>query len=136
VTAPDPGCDGCRTVGPGPRVPGGTDVSPAIASEPTSGTWEIDVGLGRMVCGYCGETENIWPAEPKAAAYLALGYVRLTGYHALGVGPAGELVVLAEVERLSGEPAGYLPHLCEAIPGSMRADYAPEIAARIAEAAL
>jgi hypothetical protein len=103
--------------------------------EPTVGTWEIDVGLGRMVCGYCGETESAWRAEPKAAAYLALGYVRLTGYHTLGVDPAGELVVLAEVETMAGKAAGHLPHLCEQIPATKYEECAEEIAASVARRA-
>jgi hypothetical protein len=102
------------------------------AIERLPGEWEIDVGLGRMVCGYCNETESEWRAEPRAAAYLTLGYVRLTGYHMLGVGPAGELVVLAEVETMVGKPAGCLPHLCEQIPATKYDEYAAEIAASVA----
>lgn len=97
------------------------------------GEWEIHTS-GAMVCGYCGETETRWSAEPKAAAWLVLGHIRLTGIHALGVGPAGELVVLAETETLLGQPAGYLPHLCTRIPAEVHEQYADEIAARAGEA--
>jgi hypothetical protein len=96
--------------------------------------WQITVPAGPMVCGYCYTTESAWLAAPGAAAHLALGYLSLTGFHALGVGPAGELVVLAEAHTLTGATV-YLPHLCEQIPDGMREQYADDIARRAAAAA-
>jgi hypothetical protein len=93
-------------------------------------SFEVRTRTG-ITCGWCGLDETAWPAEPKAAAWLALGYIELTGVLAVGVGPAGELVVLAEVVSvlLSGKPAGYLPHLCADVPAAVREQYADEIAA-------
>jgi hypothetical protein len=78
-----------------------------------------------MECGYCGRSEHQFEG---AGAHLALGYLSLTGFHALGVGPACELVVLAEATTLSGSTV-FLPHLCRWIPDAVREQYADEIAA-------
>lgn len=91
---------------------------------PGTGEFEITVPRGPLVCGYCGETE--WFSN-EAQKHLNIGHLELTGYHALGVGPAGELVVLAEATWLGGR-RDHLPHLCEAIPPAMYEKYAAEIA--------
>lgn len=92
--------------------------------------FEITVPGGPMVCGYCGKTET-W-SRHEAAPQLKLGYVQLTGFHTLGVGPAGELVVLAEAKWLNGQ-IDHLPHLCEQIPAEIYERYASDIAAALAD---
>lgn len=87
--------------------------------------FEITVPRGPMVCGYCGETEW-WSHIQPAPAWLQLGYLSLTGFHSIGVGPAGELVVLVECEHMNGR-VDHLPHLCAAIPDSVREQYADDI---------
>ena len=95
-------------------------VSPDSESERADGEFEITIPGGPMVCGYCG-TAASWP-------HVVLGYAALTGFHALGVGPGGELVVLVEAVRLDGT-VQYLPHLCTTIPDGVYAEHADDIAA-------
>jgi hypothetical protein len=92
--------------------------------------FEITIPGGPMVCGYCGQEEH-WEKFPPVPAHLALGYLQLTGFRLLGVGPEGELVVLAEATNLSGDII-HLPHLCDKIPDSVRDEYADDIRALIA----
>jgi hypothetical protein len=103
---------------------------PDLTTKPAEFT--ITLPSGPILCGYCHEEEDDWPAEPKARALLTLGYIRFTGFRSLGVGPAGEIVVLFEVETLSGKPTGYLPHLCTAVPAEVYAEYADDVAASVA----
>lgn len=94
---------------------------PEPVEERLDGEWEINPGGGSMICGYCNETTS-WP-------YAALGYVRLTGYHLLGIHrPTGDLVVLAEATTLTGQTIG-LPHHCDKIPDHLYATYAEDIQA-------
>jgi hypothetical protein len=104
--------------------------------------FEITVPGGPMVCGYCGREER-WanlsgvPEEARAgfrraAAWLTLGYLSLTGDYLIGVGrDDGRLVVLVEAKRLNGDTV-MLPHFCPSIPDAVRARYAAEIAASAA----
>lgn len=108
------------------------EVAAGPEQERVDGEFEITVPSGPLVCGYCDETET-W-ARHEAAAQLLVGYLALTGYHSLGVGPDGELVVLAEAEWLGGR-IDHLPHLCEKIPDEVRAKYADDIAAVVARRA-
>lgn len=101
--------------------------------------WVIEDGpRPALTCGFCGQTETEWASEPnigKARTHFALGYLRLPGTWLLGVHPTGRLDVLVDVESaLTGEHAGYLPHLCEQIPAEAYERCAEEIAARAAEA--
>lgn len=86
------------------------------------GEWEITSRT--MTCGYCGRTVA-WEETDRS-------WVELTGYHSLGVHrETGELVVLAETSGIAagpGEP-GHLPHHCDAIPDSVREQYAADIRA-------
>lgn len=94
----------------------------------------ITVPGGPLVCGYCGAEDRFGSTsaagipdgkrQVNPAAELAKGTIRLTGDHALGVGPDGELVVLVEVSAWSGRPAGWLVHLCKQIPASLYEKYA------------
>lgn len=114
---------------PGPRK---------IRDLPTEpGDWEF--GAIYMICGYCGSNVS-WPELLKS-------WVRLTGAWLLGVAlvpppgtdmrqysrvhQPGQLVVLAETEGIAARPGqrGILPHYCPEIPDSVKADYAPEVAA-------
>lgn len=96
------------------RYPAECATSPEREPEPERqpGEWEINVSMGSMICGYC-DRDVAW-------GYAVLGYVRLTGYHLLGVHrESGELVVLAEATTPSGA-VDYLPHHCEEIPDEVR----------------
>jgi hypothetical protein len=100
-----------------------------------SNDMEITVPGGPLVCEWCKESvtwHNYVEHGKQAGAMLTLGYLRLTGVFAYGVGPDGALAVLAEVETLAGA-AGYLPHPCDSIPDSIRAQYADQIAAILAK---
>lgn len=80
--------------------------------------WVIDPGRGAMTCGYCKENVS-WPE--------AIKFLRLTGYHLLGVDKAaGELVVLAEAQdpRSARTAITHLPHRCSQIPDELRTTYA------------
>lgn len=66
----------------------------------------IDTGSCRFECGYCGRGEA-WTVE-------AFNGMTLTGFTTLGVGPAGEVVVLVEGE-FRGH-AGHMVHQCAEIP--------------------
>ncbi|WP_052616066.1 hypothetical protein [Mycobacteroides abscessus] len=80
--------------------------------------WVIDPGRGSMTCGYCKENVS-WPE--------AIKFLRLTGYHLLGVDQvAGELVVLAEAQdpRYARAVVTHLPHRCSQIPDELRTTYA------------
>lgn len=99
----------------------------------SDGEFEIQT-RSHMVCGYCGQTER-WRGQSPIPEHLALGYLELTGVWSLGVGPAGELVVLAEATRLNGATE-MLPHLCGQIPADLYAKYADEIAAAVADHAI
>jgi hypothetical protein len=90
--------------------------------------FEITIPRGPMVCGYCGETEHFTGGEPGAHQKLVIGYLELTGIHSLGVGPDGELVVLAEVRWWHGKAAGWLAHLCTQIPPEVYEECAGDIA--------
>jgi hypothetical protein len=98
----------------------------------------ITVPGGPLVCGYCGEEDRFGSTSAAGildgerqinpAAELAKGTIGLTGCHALGVGPDGELVVLAEIDAPGGAPAGWLVHLCQQIPSDVYKKYATDIA--------
>lgn len=97
------------------RYPAECAVRPEREPEPERqpGEWEINIGRGSMICGYCD--------EDVAWGHAILGYVRLTGYHLLGIHrESGDLVVLAEATTLSGA-TDYLPHHCDKIPDEVRA---------------
>jgi hypothetical protein len=100
------------------------------ATPPETAAFEITIPAGPLVCGYCGETE-LFDHVPPAPQWLMLGYIQLTGFHSLGVGPAGELVVLAEITHLNGR-RDCLPHLCQQIPAGVLEEYAADIAAILA----
>lgn len=86
--------------------------------EPEPGDWVIDVGRGDMRCGYCEEIAH-WPET-------ALGYLRLTGFHLLGVHTeTRHLVVLAEATGVTSGATVHLPHHCLAIPAEVHAQLAP-----------
>lgn len=80
-----------------------------------------------MTCGYCGQTEK-WPETMRS-------WVRLTGTHSIGVHrETGDLVVLAECTGVAAMPGqlGQLVHHCQAIPDSLRDEYAADIEAILA----
>jgi hypothetical protein len=80
--------------------------------------WTIDVGKGRMTCGYCHES--------VAWAMSVLGQLQLTGDHLLGREKAtGRLVVLGEATMLGGKIV-MLPHHCPSIPEDVLAKYATD----------
>lgn len=102
------------------RYPTDCAIEPEPEPEPErkAGEFEIDAGLGTMTCGYCDLTAS-W-------AEAVLGYVRLTGFHLLGVHrPTNTLVVLAEATALSGATV-HLPHHCLNIPEDKHRKYAPD----------
>lgn len=100
--------------------------------ERADGEFEV-VTRSHMVCGFCDQTER-WEAMSPVPQQLALGYLELTGVWAPGVGPEGELVVMAEATRLNGAVV-WLPHLCEKIPADLYVEYADDIAASLARRA-
>lgn len=86
--------------------------------EPERQDGEFEISNIGMTCGYCNQFQS-WPEA-------ALGYVRLTGYHLLGVHkPTNTLVVLAEGTTLTGATT-YLPHHCAHIPADLHQQYAPD----------
>jgi hypothetical protein len=101
-----------------------THPEPIPDPEPADGEWAIDTGRGYMICGYCGDRAT-WAAT-------IIGHVTLTGFHALAVHrETGELVVIAEATTLTGAPV-ILPHHCADIPDDVRAEYADDVQAILA----
>jgi hypothetical protein len=88
-----------------------------LRSERLDGEFEIDVGRGTMICGYCNQFES-WP-------HALLGYTQLTGFHMLGIELAtNTLVVLVEATTLAGAHT-CLPHHCLHIPEEKHREFAP-----------
>lgn len=107
------------------RYPADCAAVPEPEPERGDGEFEIDTGTGLMTCGYCNLTQS-WPEA-------SLGYVRLTGFHLLGVERAtNTLVVLAEATTPAGQTIG-LPHDCVCIPEDVHRRYAPATNLRRAE---
>lgn len=97
-----------------------TECTPEPVPEPErqSGEFEISPAMGCMTCGYCDHIKS-WPEA-------AVGYVKLTGFHLLGIERAtGVLVVLAEAAD-SADRIHYLPHHCESIPEELHIQYAAD----------
>jgi hypothetical protein len=115
-----------------PAECGGPRTGHSLPLEP--GDWEFSAVS--MTCGYCGHSIS-WPE-------LQRSWVKLTGAWSLGVqlaipetGPPdsiGALVVLAETEGIAQRPGkrDVLPHHCDMIPDSVRAEYAGDVAAIMA----